>query len=50
MLRNETRWSINCRFKSFFLLMVIKKLANFFVPITTKPMTELGLNYKSPLD
>ena len=26
---NETRWSINCRFKSFFLLMVIKKLANF---------------------
>ncbi len=49
-VENETRWSINCRFKSFFSPYGDKKIGEFFVPITTKPMTELGLNYKSPLE
>ena len=49
-VENETRWSINCRFKSFFSPYGDKKIGEFFVPITTKPMTELGLNYKNPLE
>lgn len=45
---NETRWSLNCRFKSFFSPYGDKKIGEFFLPITPKPMTELGLNYKNP--
>jgi sporadic carbohydrate cluster 2OG-Fe(II) oxygenase len=43
-----TRWSMNCRFKSIFSPYGDKKLGEFFTPITTKPMTQLGMNYKLP--
>jgi sporadic carbohydrate cluster 2OG-Fe(II) oxygenase len=43
-----TRWSMNCRFKSIFSPYGDKKLGEFFSPITTRPMTELGMNYSLP--
>tara|TARA_Y100000816_G_scaffold84606_1_gene58124 strand:+ start:824 stop:1606 length:783 start_codon:yes stop_codon:yes gene_type:complete len=45
---NETRWSMNCRFKSLFSPYGDKKIGEFFVPITTRPMTDIGLNFKYP--
>ncbi len=44
----ETRWSMNCRFKSIFSPYVDKKIGEFFLPITTRAATEIGMNYKSP--
>lgn len=45
---NETRWSLNCRFKGLFTPYGDKKLGEFFVPITPKPMSILGLEYDFP--
>tara|TARA_A100000164_G_scaffold374156_1_gene406653 strand:- start:831 stop:1613 length:783 start_codon:yes stop_codon:yes gene_type:complete len=45
---NETRWSMNCRFKSIFTPYEDKKIGEFFLPITTRAMTEIGLNYSNP--
>ena len=45
----ETRWSMNCRFKSMFSPYGDKKIGEFFLPITTRSMTKIGLKYKSPL-
>lgn len=45
----ETRWSLNCRFKSIFSPYGDKKLGEFFQPITLKPATEIGFKYKYPL-
>ncbi len=45
---NETRWSMNCRFKSIFSPYGDKKIGEFFLPITTRPMTSIGLNFKYP--
>lgn len=42
----ETRWSMNCRFKSLFSPYADKKLGDFFHPLNVKPMTKIGLNYK----
>ena len=47
-MENETRISMNCRFKSYFSPFGDKKLGEFFKPITTRAMTNLGLNYISP--
>tara|TARA_B100000579_G_scaffold368708_1_gene329739 strand:+ start:729 stop:1532 length:804 start_codon:yes stop_codon:yes gene_type:complete len=44
----ETRWSLNCRFKSLFSPYGDKKIAEFFQPITVRKMSELGMNYKFP--
>ena len=44
----ETRWSMNCRFKSMFSPYGDKKIGEFFLPITTRSMTKIGLKYKSP--
>jgi len=44
----ETRWSLNCRFKSTFTPYAIKDIGETFIPISTTPLTELGLNYKDP--
>ena len=46
----ETRWSFNCRFKSIFTPYVDKKIGEFFLPITTRAATEIGINYKSPFE
>lgn len=44
----ETRWSLNCRFKSIFSHYGDKKIGEFFLPITTRPMTNIGINYRYP--
>ncbi len=44
----ETRWSMNCRFKSIFTPYQDKKIGEFFLPITTRAMTEIGINYTNP--
>lgn len=44
----ETRWSLNCRFKSVFSPYGDKKIGEFFEPITLKPASRIGMNYKFP--
>jgi len=49
-IENETRWSMNCRFKNFFSPYGDKKIGEFFLPITTRATTEIGMNYKYPFN
>ena len=44
----ETRWSMNCRFKSVFSPYGDKKLGEFFEPITLRAATKVGMRYKLP--
>lgn len=46
----ETRWSMNCRFKSLLSPYADKKLGEFFEPITLKPTTRLAMEYELPGD
>lgn len=43
-----TRWTMNCRFKSIFSPYAEKKLGEFFLPITTAPMTKIAMNFRYP--
>ena len=45
---NETRWSMNCRFKSVFTPYGDKKLGEFFEPITLRAASKTGMEYKLP--
>ena len=45
---NETRWSMNCRFKSLFSPYKDKKIGEFFEPITMRPVTKVAMSYKLP--
>ena len=45
---DETRWSMNCRFKGVFTPYNDKKIGEFFEPITLRAMSKLGLDYKLP--
>jgi len=45
---SETRWSMNCRFKSIFTPYWDKKLGSFFEPITLRAASINGMNYKLP--
>ena len=47
-LEPDTRWSMNCRFKSLFSPYADKRLGEFFEPITVRPATRLGMDYKLP--
>lgn len=47
-VENETRWSMNCRFKSILTPYHGKKMGEFFEPIVVRPLTRLGLNYRLP--
>lgn len=47
-VESETRWSMNCRFKSVLTPYHGKKMGEFFEPITVRPLTRLGLNYRLP--
>jgi sporadic carbohydrate cluster 2OG-Fe(II) oxygenase len=49
-IEKETRWSMNCRFKSFFSPYGDKKIGEFFLPITTRAMTEIGINFEYPFN
>lgn len=44
----DTRWSLNCRFKSIFTPYGDKKIGEFFEPITLKTASQIGVNYKFP--
>ncbi len=44
----ETRWSMNCRFKSVFSPYGDKKIGEFFEPITLRVASELAIKYKLP--
>ena len=44
----ETRWSMNCRFKSIFSPYADKKIGEFYEPITLRAASKLGMNYKFP--
>ena len=35
----QTRWSMNCRFKTIFSPYEDKKIGEFFLPITTRAIT-----------
>lgn len=43
-----TRWSANCRFKGLLTPYADKRLGEFFEPITLRPATRLGLEYRLP--
>jgi sporadic carbohydrate cluster 2OG-Fe(II) oxygenase len=45
---NETRWSMNCRFKGLLSPYADKKVGEFFEPITLRPATRIGLDYSLP--
>jgi len=45
---NETRWSMNCRFKGLFTPYSEKKLGSFFVPITLRAASINGMDYQQP--
>ena len=47
-LEKETRWSLNCRFKSIFTPFGDKKIGEFFDPITLRKISELGMKYNMP--
>lgn len=44
----ETRWSMNCRFKSVFTPYGDKKIGEFFEPITLRTQSQIGMEYKFP--
>ena len=44
----ETRWSMNCRFKSLFSPYAGKRLGEFFEPITIRAATRLAMQYRFP--
>jgi sporadic carbohydrate cluster 2OG-Fe(II) oxygenase len=44
----ETRWSMNCRFKSLLSPYADKRLGEFFEPISMRPATRFGMTYRLP--
>ena len=47
---SETRWSMNCRFKSLYSPYGDKKLGEFFTPITILGASKAGMEYRFPND
>lgn len=45
-----TRWSMNCRFTGLFTPYdsAEKSLGSFYLPITVRPVTRVGMSYKQP--
>jgi sporadic carbohydrate cluster 2OG-Fe(II) oxygenase len=44
----DTRWSMNCRFKSVFSPYADKKLGEFFEPVTLRPNSRFAMAYQLP--
>jgi sporadic carbohydrate cluster 2OG-Fe(II) oxygenase len=44
----ETRWSMNCRFKGVFTPYGDKKIGEFFAPITLRAASQCGMAYRLP--
>ena len=49
-IEKGSHWSMNCRFKGLHTPYWDKKLGEYFMPITVKKCTRLGMNYKHPED
>lgn len=49
-VEKETRWSMNCRFKGIFSPYGDKKLGEFFIPITARAISEIGINFENPFN
>ena len=49
-VEKETRWSMNCRFKNIFSPYGDKKLGEFFLPITTRAISEIGMDFEYPFN
>ena len=47
-LEMRSHWSMNCRFKGLHTPYWDKKLGEYFMPITVKNCTRIGMNYKHP--
>lgn len=47
-VEEETRWTMNCRFKSLLSPYGSKELGESFLPITIRPITRIGSSYTSP--
>ena len=45
---NISHWSMNCRFKGLHTPYWDKKLGEYFMPITVKNCTRLGMSYEHP--
>jgi len=45
---DETRWSMNCRFKGVFTPYGDKKLGEFFEPVALRPCSIRGMSYRLP--
>tara|TARA_B100000579_G_scaffold355198_1_gene310446 strand:+ start:1175 stop:1969 length:795 start_codon:yes stop_codon:yes gene_type:complete len=45
----DTRWSLNCRFKSIFTPYAEKSVGEFFEPITLRPASKDGMQYEFSL-
>ncbi|MGA2129648.1 MAG: sporadic carbohydrate cluster 2OG-Fe(II) oxygenase [Xanthobacteraceae bacterium] len=47
---SETRWSMNCRLTGLFTPYTgaEKKLGSYYLPITVRPVTTMGLKYREP--
>ena len=47
-IEKHSHWSMNCRFKGLHTPYWDKKLGEYFMPITVKNCTRLGMNYTHP--
>ena len=47
-MEQETRWTLNCRFKAVFTPYADKRLGEFFEPITLRAASRIGLDYEFP--
>ena len=45
---SETRWTMNCRFKSIFTPYADKRIGEYYEPITLRAASKRGINYKYP--
>ena len=45
---SETRWSLNCRYKSLMSPYDKKIIGETFIPFEIKPATKFGLEYEHP--
>jgi sporadic carbohydrate cluster 2OG-Fe(II) oxygenase len=43
---SQSRWSFNCRFKGVFTPYADKRLGEFFEPITLRPVSRVGMDYR----
>jgi len=47
-LEDDTRWSLNCRFKGIFTPYGDKKIGEFFEPVTLRAASRNGISYRLP--